>query len=236
MSDTVTALVTDIRAVLAEHGNPEIAAQQQAYMKSNLPYYGLKAPVLRVALKPLLVKHTLKSFAEWERAILTLWDNVTHREEWYAALGVARYGRYRDYRTSMDALPIYEHMIRTGAWWDVCDEIAHHLVGDVLMAHREETSAIMRAWSTDDHMWIRRCSILSQCAHKDRTDPVLLRDCILPSIDDTDFFSRKAIGWALRDYAKVDPEWVLAFVVEFEDRLSGLSKREALKHFPKEDS
>ena len=125
-------------------------------------------------------------------------------------------------------------MIRTGAWWDVCDEIAHHLVGAVLMAHPEEATAIMRAWSTDDHLWIRRCSILSQGTHKDKTDPALLRDCILPSIDDTDFFSRKAIGWALRDYAQVDPVWVRAFVAGFEDRLSGLSKREALKHLHQE--
>ena len=100
------------------------------------------------------------------------------------------------------------------------------------MAYRQPAGAGMRAWSTDDHLWIRPCSILSQGKHKDKADPVLLRDCILPSMDDTDFFSRKAIGWALRDYAQVDPEWVTAFVAEFEDRLSGLSKREALRHLP----
>ena len=232
MSATVTDLVNDIRAALAGRANPDVAVQQQAYMKSGLPYYGLKTPETRTVLKPLLVKHTLKSAEEWELAIRTLWDNVTHREEWYAAIGIARYGRYRDYRTSLAALPLYEHMIRTGAWWDVCDEIAQHLVGEVLMAHREEASTIMRAWSTDEHLWVRRCSILSQGKHKDKTDTALLRDCILPSIDDTDFFSRKAIGWALRDYAHVNPGWVIAFVEEFQDRLSGLSKREALKHIP----
>ncbi len=234
MSDTVTALVDDIRAAFAVRANPDVAVHQQAYMKSSLPYYGLKTPETRATLKPLLVEHTLKSFAEWELAIRSLWDTATHREEWYAAIGIARYGRYRDYRTSLDALPLYEHMIRRGAWWDVCDEIARQLVGEVLMAHREEASTIMRAWSTDEHMWIRRCSILSQGKHKDKTDAVLLRDCMLPSIDDTDFFSRKAIGWALRDYAQVNPEWVKAFVREFEDRLSGLSKREALKHLAPE--
>jgi 3-methyladenine DNA glycosylase AlkD len=229
MGDTVPALVNDIRAAFAARANPDVAVHQQAYMKSGLPYYGLKTPETRAALKPLLVKHTLKSFPEWELAIRTLWDTVTHREEWYAAIGIARYGRYREYRTSLDALPLYEHMIRTGAWWDVCDEIARQLVGEVLMTHRADASTVMRAWSTDGHMWIRRCSILSQGKHKDKTDAALLRDCMLPSIDDTDFFSRKAIGWALRDYAQVNPEWVKAFVGEFEDRLSGLSKREALR-------
>lgn len=234
MTTTVDALVADIRTAFASRSNRAVATQQQAYMKSSLPYYGLKTADSREALKPLFVLHTLKSAEEWELAIRTLWDNVTHREEWYAAIGISRYGRYRDYRTSLDALPLYEHMIRTGAWWDVCDSIAQHLVGDVLMAHRDEATAVMRAWSTDEHLWIRRCSILSQGTHKDKTDASLLRDCILPSIDDTDFFSRKAIGWALRDYSRINPDWVVAFVTEFEDRLSGLSKREALKHIATE--
>ncbi len=232
MSDVVDALIRDIRSGFAAQANPEVADQQQRYMKSEIPYYGLKSAQVREVLKPLLKEHTLRSFEEWELAIRTLWDGVTHREEWYAALAIARYGRYRAYRSSTDALPLYEYLIRAGAWWDVCDEIAHHLVGEVLMAHPDEASAVMRTWSSDDHMWVRRCSILSQGRHKNKTDPVLLRDCILPSIDDTDFFSRKAIGWALRDYSKVNPEWVLAFVEEFDDRLSGLSKREATRLIP----
>ncbi len=230
MSDTIAALLREIRAGYAAAGDPGVAIQQQAYMKSSIPYYGVKTPAGRAIMKPLLVKYTLRTREEWEEAILTLWDNVSHREEWYAALGIAQYGRYRDWRSSLDAIPLYDHLIRTGAWWDVCDTLGQDLVGQVLMQHREEASAIMRKWSTDEFLWIRRCSILSQGKHKDKTDPVLLRNCILPSLDDTDFFSRKAIGWALRDYAKVNPDWVRAFVTEFDDRLSGLSKREALKH------
>lgn len=232
MSQVVDDLIRDIRAGFAAQANPEVAAPQQAYMKSTIPFYGLKTPAVRNVLKPLLKQHTLRSADEWELAIRTLWNNVTHREEWYAALGIARYGRYRDYRSSLDALPLYDHLIRTGAWWDVCDIIAQHLVGEVLMKHREAASITMRAWSIDDHLWIRRCSILSQNRHREQTDPDLLRTCILPSIDDTDFFSRKAIGWALRDYSRIDPAWVIAFVNEFDDRLSGLSKREALRNIP----
>lgn len=230
MSQVVDNLIHDIRAGFAARANQDIAEPQQAYMKSTIPFYGLKTPAVRNVLKPLLKQHTLRSAEEWEFAIRTLWDTVTHREEWYAAIGIARYGRYRDYRSSVESIPLYDHMIRTGAWWDVGDIIAQHLVGEVLTAHREEASAIMRAWSTDEHLWIRRCSILSQNNHKQKTDPQLLRDCMLPSIDDTDFFSRKAIGWALRDYAHINPAWVSAFVEEFDDRLSGLSKREALRH------
>lgn len=232
MSDAVSALVADIRSGLAAEANREIGEQQQKYMKSDIPFFGLKAPQVRTVMKPLLKQHTLRSRGEWEAAILTLWDEVTHREEWYAALAIARYGRYRTYRTDVESLKLYDHLIREGAWWDVGDELAIHLVGEVLMANRVEAQQILRAWSTDEHLWIRRCSILSQNRHRDQTDPVLLRDCILPSIDDTDFFSRKAIGWALRDYSRFNPEWVLAFVDEFSDRLSGLSRREAIRNIP----
>ncbi len=230
MTDTVAALIADIRGGYASAGDPAVAVQQQAYMKSTIPYYGVKPPTGRAIMKPLLVQHTLRSREEWESAIRTLWDTVTHREEWYAALTIAEYGRYRELHSSLDSIPLYEHLIRTGAWWDVCDTIAQHMLGAVLMQHRDDASAIMRTWSTDEFLWIRRCSILSQGRHREKTDPQLLRDCILPSMDDADFFSRKAIGWALRDYARVNPDWVRAFVDEFSDRLSGLSKREALRH------
>lgn len=227
-------LIAAIRAVLERNANPEIGEQQQAYMKSTLPYRGIKMPHLRKLMQPLLTEHTLRSHDEWESTIRELWDSATHREEWYAAIAIARYGRYREYRRSLQALPLFEHLIRAGAWWDVCDEIAQHLVGEVVMQHREDASAVMRSWSTDDDLWIRRCSILSQGTHREKTDPQLLRDCILPSIDDEDFFSRKAIGWALRDYSRFDPEFVRTFVAEFEDRLSPLSKREALRLLPED--
>lgn len=225
-------LINEIRDALRSHANAEVGAQQQAYMKSTMPFHGVKSPQLRKLMRPLLVRHTLGSSEEWEETIRELWDTATHREEWYAAVAIARYGRYREYRRSMEALPLYEHLIRTGAWWDVCDEIAQHLVGEVLMQHRDEVSVVMRAWSTDDHLWIRRCSILSQGTHKEKTDPVLLRDCIVPSLDDTDFFSRKAIGWALRDYSKIDADFVRAFVAEYQHQLSPLSQREALRLLP----
>lgn len=230
MALAATGLIRDIRLELSAGANPDIAESQQAYIKSALPFYGLKVPEVRKVVKPLIDQHTLQSAGEWERAIRTLWDGASHREEWFAALCIARHGRYRAYRTSLDALSLYDHLIRTGAWWDVCDEIAHHLVGEVLLTHREQASPVMRTWSTDDNLWIRRCSILSQNTHKGSTDPGLLRDCILPSMDDPNVFARKAIGWALRNYARIDPAWVTTFVEEFDDRLSGFSKREALRN------
>jgi 3-methyladenine DNA glycosylase AlkD len=82
----------------------------------------------------------------------------------------------------------------------------------------------------DDHLWLRRTSVLSQLGAKDETDVVLLREAVEHHLDDGTFWLRKAIGWALRDYARTDPDWVRAEVARLGDRMSGLSRREAMKH------
>lgn len=229
MPDPARSLVDAIREEFSRHADPERAAGQKAYKKSSIPYFGLTAPRTRNLLKPLLSAYVLPDRASWESAIRTLWDEVTHREEWYAASSIAKHRPYREWREQIGSLPLYEHMVRTGAWWDVCDVIAADLVGAVLAANREDVTPIMRRWALDPHLWIRRVSILSQLTFKDATDRALLADCSVPSMDDRDFFARKGIGWALREFSKTDPVWVAEFVANHEDRLSGLSRREATR-------
>ena len=126
---------------------------------------------------------------------------------------------------------MFEEMIVTGAWWDHVDEVAH-LIGDMLRAHQRELRPVMRSWSTDANMWKRRVAIICQISFKERTDLRLLYANIEPNLADREFFIRKAIGWALRSYAWTDPAEVARYVRENESRLSGLSRREALKNVP----
>jgi 3-methyladenine DNA glycosylase AlkD len=130
----------------------------------------------------------------------------------------------------VETLDLYRHLVVTGAWWDLVDEIAAHLVGGVLAGHRAEATEVVRAWATDDDLWLRRTAVLAQLRHRSDTDLDLLRFAIESNVDDTSFWLRKAIGWALRSYAATDPDWVRAEVTRLDDRLSGLSRREALKH------
>ena len=115
------------------------------------------------------------------------------------------------------------------------DEVAGHLVGQVLLDHRTPVTPVMDAWSVDpESLWIRRTAMLSQLRHAERTDTDLLARALVANLDDTtfgrEFFVRKALGWALRQHARTDAEWVRTFVRTHADRLSGLSRREALKH------
>jgi 3-methyladenine DNA glycosylase AlkD len=124
---------------------------------------------------------------------------------------------------------LWERLIREGAWWDVVDDIATHLVRDTLLAAPDVEGDRMRAWSVSDSMWLRRAAIISQVGAAERLDEDLLADVIAPNVANREFFIRKAIGWALRDHAKVAPGWVRRFVDRHPD-LSQLSRREALKH------
>ena len=163
-----------VRAALAGTGDPERAAQQRAYMKSELPYVGLGSPALKALLRPLLVEHRFVDRAQWEAAVLELWEDAEHREEWYAALALVRHRAYRQW-LDPDTMPLLEHLVRTGAWWDVVDETATHPVGQVLLDHRDVVTPVMDAWSVDaDSLWIRRTAMIAQLNHQERTDTDLL--------------------------------------------------------------
>lgn len=226
----VRDLVSEIRDLLRAMADPQRAPAQQRYMKSSLPFHGIAMPELRRRVSALISEPVNRlDAAGWKQGVLLLWDEAGHREERYAALILARHRLYRSPAQRVASLALYEHLIRSGAWWDLVDETSH-LVGGVLATHRDEVSPIMRDWARDADVWLRRAAILSQLDHRELTDTDLLFDCIEPSLDDPDFFARKAIGWALRQYARTDPGWVRSVVVLLDDRLSPLSRREALKN------
>lgn len=223
------ALISALRAGLAAAADPTQAEPMRAYMKSAMPYYGVKAPALRQVCRVVFAAHPLASFAAWEATVRALWREASYREERYAAIELTGSRRYRDYQT-LDALPLYEEMIVSGAWWDYVDPLASHQIGALLRRDSEVMRPTMLAWSVDADLWRRRTAIICQLGFKAATDEALLFACIEPNLTDRDFFIRKGIGWALREYAKTAPEAVRAFVHAHAATISPLSRREALKH------
>jgi 3-methyladenine DNA glycosylase AlkD len=201
----------------------------QAYLKSAMPFLGVPAPVRRRALRDCLRSHTLADRKTYEGTVRQLWDGATHREERYAALWLAERPRHRSWRDSA-SLPLYDHLVVTGAWWDYVDEIAAKLLGPVLRAQPDQVAPVMRSWARADDLWRRRAAILCQLRAKADTDVELLVDCLDPSLQRSEFFLRKAVGWALRDYAYTDPSWVRAYLASHRDQMTPLSVREASRH------
>ena len=222
-------LVESIRTRLREAADPKRVPQMQAYMKSAMPYLGVTSPVHKAVCKEALSAHLLQSFDEWRNAALELWRGAEFLEERYAAIAVTGASRYRTFNT-MAAMPVHEEMIVTGAWWDYVDTIAGHQVGDVLRAEPRRMKPLMRRWARDANLWKRRTAILSQLGFKQDTDLDLLYACIEPNFEDREFFIRKAIGWALRQYAWTNPREVRRYVRQHRTHLSPLSTREALKN------
>ena len=225
----VTEFITELRQALEEAGDPARAEQQRAYLKSEMAMYGVGVPETRRLAQRIAAAHgdLWTEAATWEAALRRLWDEATHREERNAALAVIRAKLSASHAGRMESLALYEHFLRMGQWWDLVDETSH-AVGLVVRQH-PAAAARMRVWATDLDMWVRRSAIICQLQHKADTDLDLLTAIIEANQEDSEFFIRKAIGWALRDYARTDSDWVRAFV-QAHANLSPLSRREALKH------
>jgi 3-methyladenine DNA glycosylase AlkD len=218
----------EIRAALLARADNGRAAAMQAYMKSAMPYFGVTAPAVQAVCREVFPRHPLPVRAMWQEAVLTLWRDATHREERYVAIALTGV-RACDVWQRIDVLPLYRELLVSGAWWDLVDPIATARLPVLLARDRARMAARLRAWAAGRDMWLRRAAILCQIKRKGDTDLALLYDAIEPSIESREFFLRKAIGWALREHAKTDPAEVLRFVRAHRTRLSGLSKREAIK-------
>lgn len=224
--------IRSIRKALREAAVPADAGPMQAYMKSEMPFYGVKKPARAVISKAIIAAHPLPDHPSWHDTVQSLFVEAKRREERYCAMDLISASRYRTYRRSWGSFGLYEQLIVEGAWWDVVDELAAHHLGILFEVEAKQLTRHMRAWtklSAPGDLWRRRSAIICQLRRKSDTDLELLTQAIDAAIDSKEFFLRKAIGWALRQHGAVDPDWVRTFVAAREDRLSGLSKREALR-------
>ena len=226
MVTTDRMLVDAIRTRLSAEADPVRAPQTQAYMKSEMPYLGVPLPRVRAIVRAEAAERPPVTVAGLTATARALWRPAGYREERYAATELTGLSSVRRLQT-LALVPLYQEMITTGAWWDHVDEVAHR-IGVLVRAFPTEMRPTILTWSRDPDRWLRRTSIICQLDAKDQTDRTLLSTTILANAGDPDFFLRKAIGWALRQYARVDPEWVRRFVADHE--LSPLSRREATKH------
>ena len=160
-----------------------------------------------------------------KKILLGLWQK-DYREFHYTALCFAQ--KHRKILTP-EILPTLETLIRNKSWWDTVDTIAPNLVGHLVKTY-PALSKIMDRWIEDPYLWIRRAALLHQLRWKDETDKEKLFSYCEKNLHEKDFFIRKAIGWALREYSKTDPKAVEKFIKLHESRLSNLSIREGSKY------
>lgn len=228
MTAVDAGLIEAIRTGLRAASDPARAPQMQAYMKSAMPFLGVRVPDVRELVRELARERPFRTLDALRDTTLGLWRAAGHREERYAATALLHVPSARRLRAP-SMLTTHRELIVTGAWWDHVDEVSHR-VGELLAGWPHEVRPELLDWTRADDRWLRRAAIICQLGAKDATDLDLLEAAILANAADRDFFVRKAIGWALRDYARTDEGWVREFVAAHRDDLSPLSRREAGKH------
>jgi len=224
----VTDLADAVRAGLAARADRGAAGPMQRYMRSAMPFRGVPKPARTELVRELVAVRPVPSPEEFDAAVRELWDGARFREERYVALSLTGHRRWAP---AQDAswVPLYRHWIVTGGWWDFTDEIASARIGPLLRAFPAALTPVLRSWIRDPDRWLRRTSVIAQLGSGAGTDLRLLTEAVEANLADPDFFLRKAIGWALRRHARVDPDRVRRFVDDHPG-LSALSRREALRH------
>lgn len=220
----IDARVTALADALSEQADSERAVSMAAYMKDQFAFFGVQSRPRRAAARPVFAHWApdgdeLMAFAEacWGR---------DEREMQYAACDLLR----RDVeQLGAPHLRGVERLITTKSWWDTVDALAAHVVGPMVTAHPALVGHLDH-WLGSGDLWLERAAILHQLDYGERTDQRRLFEACLAHAGSSEFFHRKAIGWALRQYGRVEPEAVRTFVMANDDVLSGLSQREALKH------
>ncbi len=216
-----------IQSLLSQNANPENAAPMKRYMRDQFEYLGIKSPQMGELLKAHYAEHGLPALEDLDAIVRDLWS-LPQREYQYAATGlISRLEK----RLPEDFISTLEYLLVTKSWWDTVDTITGGTLGVHFKRFPKTRKKYIAKWRKSDNFWLKRATLLFQLNYKQDTDFDLLCDLIRENLGSKEFFINKAIGWALRQYTRVDPQAVRKFVAE--TRLHPLSAGEALKRLEK---
>jgi len=221
MNKILDQLIYELRAA----SDAERAVPMAAYMKNNFPFLGIQTPVRRSILKAWNQQHAAEIKTDIRAIVKELWQ-LPEREFHYCAVDLLVKNLKNKWEVADDLL-IFE-LLTTHAWWDSVDLLAKYGLGGYLQQFPEKRDQIIEAYLSSNHLWLQRSTLIFQLDYKVKTDIDLLKALSLHFKDSKEFFIRKAIGWAWREYARVNPEVVRLWIPQA--GLSPLSVREAMKH------
>lgn len=208
-----------------QNENPENAFAMAKYMKNNFPFFGIKTQERRRIFKEIWKENKEEVSANAREIALDLYSKP-EREFQYCAIEILIKELQGNYKK--EDIQLIEKLISDNSWWDSVDTIAKYNLGEYLLEFPLETKKVIERFSNSTNMWLNRSAILFQLGYKQKTSADLLFSECLKHSHSKEFFIQKAIGWALREYAKSNPEDVQEFVKT--NTLKPLSKKEALKN------
>lgn len=208
-----------VRDTFRQHGNPEIAQGQMAYMRHQFEFYGLKMPAWMALTKEFLREHGLPEGPALPEIARLCFDDE-HREMQYFALEMVQRSLKKQ---APEFINFLEELILTKSWWDSVDWIAK-LVGIHFRRYPELIKPVTERWMDSGELWLQRVCLIFQLTYKEKTDSELLFKYIRRVAASKEFFLQKGAGWALRQYSKTNPEAVAAFLDQ--TQVSPLTRRE----------
>jgi 3-methyladenine DNA glycosylase AlkD len=227
----IQRLVREIDRELRDRGMPDRAAQEKAYLKSELGHYGASVPAIRSVARKVASKYPALSHEELIALVNALWEKPVHERR---VITVELLHLYGDRLEAADAV-VLERLLRDSRTWALVDGLAASVMGP-LVDHHQELGSVLDRWAGDDNFWIRRSALLALLLPLRRGDGDFERfsDYADAMLDEREFFIRKAIGWVLRDTARKRPDLVYRWLLPRAQRTSRVTIREATKPLSEE--
>jgi 3-methyladenine DNA glycosylase AlkD len=216
--------VIPLKELFEKNADPAQAAPMKKYMRDQFEYLGIKSPQFKLLMKQFITRHGLPPIIDLDSIARDLWA-LSQREFQYTATSLI--GRMET-QLPANFIKTLEYLLVHKSWWDTVDTLAGGTLGVHFRRFPEIGEKYLAKWRASDNFWLRRATILFQLNYKQETNFDLLCDIIRENLNSKEFFINKAIGWALRQYARVDPKAVKKFVKS--TPLHPLSRREAMKH------
>ena len=216
----------DLISDFEENRNELLAESMEKYMQDKFRFLGVRGASRTEIYK--------KYFPEARKSKSIDWDfieNCWNKEEREFQYVVVYYLKAMQKFLKREDISRLKYLIVTKSWWDTVDLLAK-VVGS-LVIRIEGYDQIMLEWSKDSNIWLKRVAILYQLSLKEKVDKQVLERILVNNLGDSEFFINKAIGWALRDYSKFNPEWVREFIEKNKNGMANLSIREASKYLDK---
>jgi hypothetical protein len=215
--------LSDLINDFEKNSNELLAESMEKYMQDKFRFLGIRGGTRTEIYK--------KYFPDARKTKTIDWDFVErcwNKEEREFQYAVVYYLKAIQRFLKREDISRLKYLIVTKSWWDTVDLLAK-VVGS-LVIRIEGYDQIMLEWSKDSNIWLRRVAILYQLSLKDKVDEQILDNILVNNLGNSEFFINKAIGWALRDYSKFNPEWVREFIKENKANMTNLSIREASKY------
>ncbi len=219
----IELLLEKLELQFQQFANSENAHVMQKYMKHVAPFYGIKKPE-----REKLMHAEFGSTKLTKAEVLYIMDITWHKpqREWQY-MGLEILIKNKKTLNENDIFAV-ESLILSKSWWDTVDLLAANVAGFIIQKNPQLKSTLIPQWTESENLWLNRSAIIHQLHYGTDTDVSILEQTILPFTSSRQFFHAKAIGWALRQYARVNPTYVIDFVHKYP--MQPLSKREALKH------